>query len=216
MDELELLKKQWQTREQELPHLTYNDIYKMLLKKSSSIVKWIFVISIAELVFWISLTFLAPESGKKVNDSMGLHNTLLLVNIFSYVVFAVFIFLFYKNYRKIKATDSVKKLMKNIIKTRRTVKYFVLYNVVAMALTFIGIIIYFYAHQDLLYKVIINDNNSYNSIPHEKLINIFFVAFSISGIIFIGLLILFYRLVYGILLRRLKRNYHELKKMELQ
>jgi hypothetical protein len=43
MDQLELLKKQWQSREQELPKLTYNDIYSMLLKKSSSIVKWIFL-----------------------------------------------------------------------------------------------------------------------------------------------------------------------------
>ena len=34
MDELELLKKDWQSREQKLPKLSYEDIYKMLLKKS--------------------------------------------------------------------------------------------------------------------------------------------------------------------------------------
>ena len=32
MDELEILKKQWQNQEQALPHLSYKDIYKMLLK----------------------------------------------------------------------------------------------------------------------------------------------------------------------------------------
>jgi hypothetical protein len=44
MDQLDKLKKEWQNREQELPKLSYNSIYNMLLKKSSSIVKWIFII----------------------------------------------------------------------------------------------------------------------------------------------------------------------------
>jgi len=33
MDELELLKKDWQTEKKEFPKLSYNDIYKMILKK---------------------------------------------------------------------------------------------------------------------------------------------------------------------------------------
>ena len=52
MDDLDLLKQKWQSVEQELPKLSYTDIHQMLLKKSSSIVKWIFLISIAELLFW--------------------------------------------------------------------------------------------------------------------------------------------------------------------
>jgi len=51
MDELELLKKDWQKNDKEYPKLSYNDIYKMILKKSSSIVKWIFIISLLEFVF---------------------------------------------------------------------------------------------------------------------------------------------------------------------
>lgn len=215
MDQLDLLKKQWQSQEQELPHLSYNEIYKMLLKKSSSIVKWIFYISIGELIFWIALTFLAPESGKRMNDSLGLHNILLVVNIFNYLIFIVFIFLFYKNYSKIRTTDSIKELMRNIIKTRKTVKYFVIYNVTAMTLTFIGISIYFYVHQELLYQAIANSSNSNICIPPEKLINIFFITFGIIALIIIGLLLLFYRILYGILLRKLKRNYQELKRIEI-
>ncbi len=34
------------------------------------------------------------------------------------------------------------------------------------------------------------------------------------GIIIIGLILLFYRVIYGILLKRLKGNYNELRKME--
>ena len=36
MDELELLKKDWQRGEDQYPKLSYSDIYSMLLKKSSS------------------------------------------------------------------------------------------------------------------------------------------------------------------------------------
>ncbi len=52
MDELELLKKDWQNKEEHLPkNLSYDEIYKMIWKKSSSIVKWIFYISLSNLYF---------------------------------------------------------------------------------------------------------------------------------------------------------------------
>ena len=66
MDELELLKSKWQDGNQELPKLSYNDIYRMLHNKSASIVKWIFIISIFELVFWIILGLLSPESQQRI------------------------------------------------------------------------------------------------------------------------------------------------------
>ena len=37
MDELELLKKDWKKKESSYPKLTYNEIYKLIHKKSSSI-----------------------------------------------------------------------------------------------------------------------------------------------------------------------------------
>lgn len=52
MDELEFLKKDWQRKGEALPRLTFDEIYKMIWKKSSSIVKWIFYISILEFIFW--------------------------------------------------------------------------------------------------------------------------------------------------------------------
>ena len=57
MDELELLKKDWQKKEGLMPKLSYDEIYSMLWKKSSSIVKWIFIISIIEFVFWLAISF---------------------------------------------------------------------------------------------------------------------------------------------------------------
>ncbi len=215
MDELELLKKQWQSREQELPKVSYSDIYKMLLKKSSSIVKWIFYISIGEILFWTLLAFFVPESSKLVNDEMGLHTLFLVLNIFNYCVFAVFIYLFYKNYQKIEVTDTIKQLMNNILKTRKTVKYFVFYNVGFALFLVVGINLYYYTQQDQLYNILTENYAGYSKIPHDTFTNIFFITQIIVGAILIGILILFYRLVYGILLKRLKRNYMELDRIEL-
>jgi hypothetical protein len=57
-----------------------------------------------------------------------------------------------------------------------------------------------------------------NQIANENNYNTLFVTIGImllSIIVFIGLVWLFYRLLYGILLRKLNSNYKELKKIDL-
>lgn len=214
MDELELLKKQWQSQEQVLPHLSYSDIYKMLLKKSSSIVKWIFYISIAEIIFWTLLAFLVPESSTKFSDDIGLHNILLGANVLNYMVFGFFIILFYRNYRKISTTDSIKELMGNILSTRKTVKYFVIYNITTSIILIVGINIFYYLNQDIVFKFMTEDYGIAN-ITQERFMKMFFAIQILFGIVMIGFVMLFYRIVYGILLRRLSKNYKELEKIEV-
>jgi hypothetical protein len=215
MDNLELLKQTWQNREQELPKLSYQDIYQMLLKKSSSIVKWIFFISIGELIFWTVLAFFVPESSKEINNSIGLKDTFIIINIIHYAIFAVFIYLFYKNYRSIRVTDTIKKLMKSILSTRRTVKYFVIYNVGASILLLIGVNIYYYTKKEQLYELMVENFEGYGAIPQESFTSVFFISQLIFGVVLVGLILLFYRIIYGILLKRLKRNYNELRKIEI-
>lgn len=215
MDELELLKSKWQEGNQELPKLSYNDIYKMRHNKSASIVKWIFIISVCELVFWIVLGFLSPESNKELLVQIGLQNTLTILYGLHYVVIAVFLVLFYLNQKNIKTTDTVKNLMHSIIKTRKTVSYFVIYNVVSAALILVYINLYFFTKKSELYNILIKDNDAYQGVPIETFTSVFFITQFIVGILFIGLILLFYRIVYGILLRKLKHNYGELEKIEL-
>lgn len=215
MDELELLKTKWQEREQELPTLTYKDIYKMLLKKSSSIVKWIFVISIAEILFWIALGYVSPESNKELLTDIGLQSTLNVVYAIHYVIIAVFLVLFYINYRNIRVTDTIKTLMHNIIKTRKTVKYFVIYNVAGTLLALLYINMYFFTKKEELYTLITKGNDAYGAIPQESFTSIFFIAQFVVGILLIAFILVFYRVIYGILLKRLKNNYDELAKIEM-
>ena len=82
LDELELLKKDWQKREANLPKLSYEEIYPMIKKKSSSIVKWIFYISIIEFVFWagINIVFSGPETMEELK-AMHIYKVVMGINI---------------------------------------------------------------------------------------------------------------------------------------
>ena len=211
MDQLDKLKKEWQSREQELPKVSYNNIYKMLLKKSSSIVKWIFFISVIELLFWISLYFVIPEDNIELMNEMGIGNIMLYSNIVHFIIFGIFIFIFYKNYQSIQVTDNTKMLMQNILNTRKTVRYFVYYNLGMFVLVSIAIDSYFYSRSHQLYEIMDFANKG---IPEEGFATNFIISQIIVGVLVIGLLIVFYWLVYGILLKRLNRNYKELKKMD--
>lgn len=210
MDELDILKKEWQTREQVFPKFTSKEIYPMLLKKSSSMVKWIFYISIAEMVLWTTLYFLIPESSKRFQEGMGLNTLFMWLNILNYIVVFAFIYLFYMNHRKIQATNTVKELMSNILKTRRTVHYFVYYNIGMATLLLFFVNLYYYFNQDKLMEILHSDE-FYSTIPPEMFIKLNIVA----GLILIAFLILFYWVLYGLLLKRLKRNYKELKRIEV-
>ena len=211
MDQLDKLKKEWQNREQNLPKLSYNSIYNMLLKKSSSIVKWIFIISIIELLFWIGLNFVIPEDNLKLINEMGIGDIMYYSNIVHFIIFGIFIFLFYKNHQSIKVTDSTKMLMQNILKTRKTVRYFVYYNVGMLASGLIITDIYFYSRSQKLYEIM---NFASKGIPEKGFATTFIISQIIVGILVVGLLIAFYWLIYGILLKRLNNNYKELKKMD--
>ena len=210
MDKLDKLKENWQSEEHELPKVSFDKIYKMLLKKSSSIVKWIFVISIVELLFWISLYFILPEDNINMMKELGLERVMFYCEIFHFFIFGIFIILFYKNYKSIQVTDSTNVLMQNILNTRKTVRYFVYYNV-GMTIAFsIAIDTYLYNNSEKLYEVM---GLAKQGIPKEGFANIFIISQIIVGFIIIALLILFYWLVYGILLKKLKGNYRELKKI---
>ncbi len=213
MDELELLKKDWKKQEGNYPRLSYDQIYKMLWKKSSSIVKWIFVISIVEFLFWTLITVLFADN-EYWNEVERLHlkEFTIISYIIGYAITFYFIYRFYRNYRKITSTDDVSSLMKNIINTRKTVKYYIAYvlistGIVSMVMTYF----IFYYHS---LNTTIEDVSAYTFTTTQWLL--FLVVVALIFVVFLGLVWLFYRLLYGILLKRLHRNYKELQKLEME
>ena len=215
MDGLELLKSKWQEENQHLPKLSYDDIYRLLHKKSASIVKWIFIISIIELVFWIVCGLLTPESSTELFDQMGLKQTIRITYVFHYLIIGVFLVLFYLNHKSIKTTATVKTLMQKIIKTRKTVTNFVIYNLASTAVVLFYMNFYFFSNKEQLFELLIASNDSYQNLNLESFTSVFFVTQFIIAILALAFIGLFYRVIYGILLKRLKNNYKELEKIEL-
>ena len=215
MDGLELLKSKWQEENQHLPKLSYDDIYRLIHKKSASIVKWIFIISIIELVFWIVCGLLTPESNTELFDQMGLKQTIRITYVFHYLIIGVFLVLFYLNHKSIKTTATVKTLMQKIIKTRKTVTNFVIYNLASTALVLFYMNFIFFSNKEQLFEFLITSNDSYQNLNLESFTSVFFVMQFIIAILALAFIGLFYRVIYGILLKRLKNNYKELEKIEL-
>ncbi|KJD34406.1 hypothetical protein PK35_00975 [Tamlana nanhaiensis] len=210
MDELDLLKKSWNKPQQAHKTLSVNDIYPMLHKKSSSIVKTLFYISIAELVFWLLINaipvFYSDEHKQKL-EALYQNDTLLTVITFiTYGIILVFIYLLYKSYQNISVTDSAKKLMENILKTRKIIKYYVLYNLI-MAAVSLSIGFYYVLHND------VNLTDKIAHLSNSQLVGLYAGIVAVV-IIFVCIIWLFYRLIYGLLLKRLNRNYNELKQLE--
>jgi uncharacterized membrane protein len=211
MDELELLKKDWNKTDNMKNVLSSKDIYPMLLKKSSSIVKTLFYISVAELVFWILINsipyFSSEEYRTKLENMYGDGWFVTIVSIFSYAVIFIFIYLLFKAHKAISVTDNAKKLMESIIKTRKIIKYYVIYNLV-MAFLSLTIGMYYSVNHD---PKLTEQLSHFN----DKQMVIFTVFVILFGAVFVFVIWLFYRLIYGILLRRLNKNYNELKKLEV-
>lgn len=210
MDELELLKKDWNKRS-DYKKLSVNDIYPMLHKKSSSIVKTLFYISLGELMFWILLSVIPyvcsdnyKEKLDKIYDSEYLFTLLTLV---SFGITILFIYLLFKSHRAISVTDSAKKLMENIIKTRRVIKYYVLYNLIVGSISMI-ISFFFALHNDP------ETAKNMARMGAMEMTIMYLILLVIVGV-FILVIWLFYKLIYGLLLKRLNRNYKELQKLEV-
>ena len=107
MKELDLLKKDWKKNANSFEQVTESDIYKMLHQKSSSIVKWLFIISIIEFVFWTVIYVYQNDANYHVKlRKYGVEELMFWINAFNYVVLIVFIYLFYKNHKTISTTDT--------------------------------------------------------------------------------------------------------------
>ncbi|CAM3486536.1 Beta-carotene 15,15'-monooxygenase [Flavobacterium longum] len=209
MDELDLLKKDWQRKSFE--QVSESEIYKMIHRKSSSIVKWILIISILEVLLWTGVGLISSaDDYLKPYSHDGILVVLKVVGWVNYAVVLVFIYLFYKNYVTISATSATRTLMQNILKTRKTVKYYVWYNLAMVALSFIaGLwLALYYSDNGILLR---------EKMEHETKIMWITLALLLCVVaLAVFIFWLFYRLLYGILLRKLLANYKELKKIDLE
>ncbi len=210
MKELDLLKKDWNKTNNNYTTVSATEISEMLQKKSSSIVKKLFYISVVELLFWLAISMIPSifsSSMKERMDTIESSNTLFfnVLTVFTFGVSILFVYLLYKAYQKIANTNSIKILMQNIINTRKIIKYYVLYNLTGIFISImLGLIFSFNEDPELLEKI--------TQLNNSQLL----ITFGIILITIIGFLLLiwfFYKILYGFLIHKLNINYNELKKI---
>ena len=201
MDILDNYKKAWENQPEENDRVNEAQIYKMAHSRSSSIVKWIFIIGIVEFVVFNSFYFFVDmDEAHREYEKLGLENFVIYTQIIAYGILFYFLVMFYKNYKNISTSDSTRVLMRKIIKTRKTVRNYVLFNLGYIALVMVAFTI-----------ASINVNIEGLTNKQIALLILFMI---IATFVILGVMFLFYQLIYGILLRKLRRNYKELAKLE--
>lgn len=213
MDELELLKKDWETSSKNYPELDKKTLYKLINKRSSSLVKWIFIISLLEFVFWALISFVTSDAESLEQlKSYNVDYIIYPLTVFGYLVLGYFFYVFYKNYKNISTTEDTKLLMERILKTRKTVKHYVIFNLVFMYISIIiGVFIEITNNPEV--QALINGIDA-DGTKNVTIFYLIIVGVSILAMVLITALLLgFYYLIYGLLLKRLKANYKDLKEL---
>lgn len=211
MDQLDILKKQWKSQESGLPVYNKEKLTGLLLNNSTNIVKWIFYIAICEFVLFASLNLfmLGSKSQQQGIEIMGPY-TYWISYAIHYIAIFIFMFLFYKNYKNISTVQPVRSHMKNILKTRRTMKQYIWYNILYI-IVFTIVYTAFMMNDSPIWISIIEENNVKDTTLFYSIV---LGTVFIFMVLLCGLMYLFYSLLYGILLRKLNKNYKELKTME--
>jgi len=134
------------------------------------------------------------------------------LTVFGYLVIGYFFYVFYKNYKNISTTEDTKMLMERILKTRKTVKHYVIFNLVFVCISIvIGVYIEITNNPEV--QTLINgieaDGAKNVTIFYLIVVGISILAMALITAILLG----FYYLIYGLLLKRLKANYKDLKEL---
>ena len=202
MDELDLLKKHW-NQHQEFPKINKDGIRQMLHKSSSSIVKWIFIVCCLELCLFIGLTIFLPTEKERFEIFQVID---LLFEICSYGIVLYFLWTFYKHMNEIKSTQNTKALIENILQVRKSAEKYIQLNLMLMNLV-IGT-----ALLSVLYEKWY-DQAQANMTFYSSII-ILIIVLGVFAWLLNKLIKGYYHLIYGLLLKKLNKNYEELIKLE--
>ena len=202
MEELDFLKQHWKS-DQQFPQVQAETLRKMLHKKSSSIIRWIFIISVLELFVGLLFVFFIPlEKEPQLPFFTYLEGTL---DLLFYVCIGYFIYSFFKDYTQIRTYTDTKALLGSILKTRKHVDHYITFN------------IYWIFGSCAL---VIFERISTAVIEHKEIGEIILTLILCTFVIGILLLItipivrFYYRILYRRLTEKLENNYQEILELE--
>lgn len=207
MDGLDLLKQHWQ-KNNDFPKVDKEAIRGMLYKSSSSLVKWIFIISLIELSLGIIFNVWYFFSGIKVEyseESLWLDYLDNTATVIGYFITFYFIYAFFKAYMKIRNTKNTKDLLNDVLTARKRVSQYISFNIYLIIFS-IG----------LGFLSFILENHVFEKGTGEIILYLMLMVIvgGLMGWLFISLLKLYFRVLYVRLVKKLEKNYDELIIME--
>ena len=216
--DLDSFKETWQ-QQPVLPKYDTSEIESMLNKSSRNYVKYILWISLVEFILILGANLYYTFLGEDTTDLMsvlgklGIDNSdqfqttltqlYLALKMVSLALTGIFVYLFYQNYRKINIEANLKKLILQIIKFKKTVQLFIVANI-ALVILFTLVLGIF------TFSVLAQQNIE---LTNPTLIG-FIAGLVLTMGISVVLIWIYYRLVYGFILRRLGKNLEQLQNIE--
>lgn len=214
--DLDQFKASWQQQEQ---RYSQSQILQMLNKKSRNYVKYILWISILEFLVVIAFNsyyFSGDSQTKdlsKIIEKLGvkgspdvvasLDHAYLLTKIFGILITLFFVVKFFLSYRQIHVESNLKKLIQQILTFKKTVQFFILTNIAFLVISTLGFI--------ALILSFVKDQ-------HVKVDSPTLIGFGVGAIIGISasvlLIWIYYRIIYGIIVKKLSKNLEQLKTIE--
>ena len=209
MNKLDALKKEWKNQKFDLK-LSKEELYGLTQKKSISSIKWIFIFSCVEFFAYILFPFLIPDyfEAFEYYRSINLYEFSIVISILGYAILSYFMIQFYLNYNKIKTSDSISILIETIIKSRKSVNKYIIYNL-GVFIVFLTVVLINAFRYDENYIHLLNQD-----VAGQGSIIKMVVVIIIIMILVLAVLIGFYYLVYGRYFLKLKRHVQELKQIE--
>ncbi len=205
MDEFKSLKEKWANQKFDKQY-TVEELNGFLQKKSKTSIKWIFYLSVAEFFLYISFPFIIPNYYESFDyyKSLNLFEFSIATSIIGYIILVYYMLRFFKNYKRISVTDSVKGHLSTILNTRRAVNQYIYFNL-GILLIFLIVVMFSAFKLDENLIALQQENNSVIMI-------VFIIGLLVSLII--GVFGLLYYFVYGRFLNPLKKNEKELMNID--
>lgn len=216
--DIDSFKKSWQDQ---VISDDYNqkDIEQMLNSGSRNYVKYILWISIAEFFVFGVINFVTLFSSNFHTDFTSILNKLQIKNqsevefsldrlynwmkVASLVITGFFVVVFYINYKRINVEANLKKFIIHIIAFKKTVNLFIISNIVLLLL-FIGCSTTLVIYTIRLQKIHLDNPTFWGLITGVIL----------SLLICIILILVYYKIAYGIILKRLSKNLKQLEAID--
>lgn len=198
MEELELLKKDWNKDSDEFKNYSEKEIHEMIKHKSVSVTKILCLIGLIEIILWAVYGYIDGQ-----------------VPVLRMSLFVVFFALIIYFYFKMKTEENSISLMKSILNIRKVI--FGYAGISFLLIILMNVIDFKHNTKDFMAGL--NDGYNHNN-PHTtnfeqmtpELGN--YIVFGVVLVIAIYLLYIIYKKTYGKILFNLKRNYKELSKVE--